>query len=132
MDEVSDANNCHVSPPIVVAISRAPSLMRETVSAMPIASIPDDAVLVRARNVVFSDLDNELIIISSEAGKVFSLNAVARHAWVTMAEPITFGALCEALRAAFEVEPRQCVDDTAELVRDLRDLGLLSVVQTAP
>lgn len=99
---------------------------------MPVASVPVDALLIRARNVVFSDLDNELIIISSEAGKVFSLNAVARHAWMVMAEPITFGALCDALRAAFEVEPQQCTEDTAELVCNLRDLELLAVTQSAP
>lgn len=98
---------------------------------MAATSISDDALLVRAQNIVFSDLDNELIMISSEAGKVFSLNAVARHAWMAMAEPITFGALCEVLRGAFEVEPQQCADDTAELVASLEHLGLLAVTQAA-
>lgn len=98
---------------------------------MSVASFPDDALLVRARNIVFSDLDNELIMISAEAGKVFSLNVVARHAWMAMAEPITFGALCEALRTAFVVEPKQCADDVAELVHTLRELGLLAVTHAA-
>lgn len=103
----------------------------ETVSAMSVASFPDDALLVRARNIVFSDLDDELIMISAEAGKVFSLNAVARHAWMAMAEPITFGALCDDLRMAFDVEPKQCADDVAELVDNLKDLGLLAVTHAA-
>jgi hypothetical protein len=95
------------------------------------APFPDDALLVRARNIVFSDLDNELIMISPEAGKVFSLNVVARHAWMAMAEPITFGALCDSLHAAFEVGLRQCADDVAELVGNLKDLGLLSITHPA-
>lgn len=84
-------------------------------------------VVRRAREVLFSQLDDELLAIDANAGYCYSLTGPAGKIWELIAAPITLDDLCAALRRRYAVDEQTCLADVSELLLDLRRAGLVEV-----
>jgi Coenzyme PQQ synthesis protein D (PqqD) len=93
----------------------------------PILLAPD-TIVHRAKNVIFSDLDNELLILDGEAGMVHSLNITARAVWLYLDAPISCADLREKLCATFAIEPSACEQDLSEILSQLQQANLVELV----
>lgn len=78
--------------------------------------------------VVVTDLDNELVLMTPHDGKVFSLNATGRCLWYGLAQG-SLGEAAAQLEANFDVNAQQAWNDAQELVAALLAAGLLQPSQ---
>ena len=88
-----------------------------------------DTIVHRAKEVAFSQLDDELLAIDAQSGYCYSLNETAGKVWELIAEPTSIHAICAQLRQSYAVEEAICQCEVLILLKRLCDAGLARVVE---
>jgi hypothetical protein len=78
-------------------------------------------------NVVWRDLDGEIVILNLTSGVYFSVDGVGTRIWTLMAEQVATEEIVRKLISEFEVEEAQLRSDMESLVKDLAGQGLIEV-----
>jgi Coenzyme PQQ synthesis protein D (PqqD) len=78
-------------------------------------------------NVVWRDLDGEIVILNLTSGVYFSVDGVGTRIWTLMAEQVATEEIVRRLISEFEVEEAQLRSDMESLVKDLAGQGLIEV-----
>jgi hypothetical protein len=94
----------------------------------PATKINAATIVKRAKDVLFSQLDDELLAIDAQAGYCYSLNETAGRVWELIATPMPISALCAQLRQEFAVDEAACQQETLALVQALYDAELAQVI----
>jgi Coenzyme PQQ synthesis protein D (PqqD) len=88
-------------------------------------------IVQRAKDVPFSQLDDELLAIDAQAGYVYSLNESAGRVWELIQSPTSVGEVCNQLRREFTIDETTCQREVIALLEGLCDAGLVQVDQAA-
>jgi hypothetical protein len=78
-------------------------------------------------NVVWRDLDREIVILNLTSGVYFSVDGAGTRIWTLMSEQLATEDIIRKLISEFEVEESQLRSDVESLVKDLADQGLIEV-----
>lgn len=89
--------------------------------------ITQNSLVCRKKNVLFSNLDDELLAIDSQAGFCYSMNATAGRIWDLITTPISVNAICSQLLTEFEVDEELCQQEVLTLLHKLQESGLIQV-----
>jgi len=87
---------------------------------------PDDK-LVRAQGVLSTELDQETVLMSIDAGAYYGMGGTARSIWERLATPITFSALVDDLVREYEIPHETCAADLQGFLAEMEREGLLRV-----
>lgn len=87
----------------------------------------NDLIVRRRGRLIEAEIDGELIGLEVEQGTCFGFNPTATRIWSMIESPRSFGELCDALVAEYEVDPETCADELAALLRELEDDGLVEL-----
>ena len=85
----------------------------------------------RSKDILFSQLDEELLAIDSQAGFCYSLNETAGHVWDQIAVTTPIATVCAHLQQAYAVDPPTCRREVLALLEGLNAAGLLEVFDVA-
>ena len=88
--------------------------------------VPDDK-LIRVQDLISTDLDQETVVMSIDAGVYYGLDRTARRIWEHLANPVKFSDLVERLVQEYGVEPETCAVDIQSFLAELEREGLISV-----
>jgi hypothetical protein len=83
------------------------------------------APLVRSPDIIASEVDGELVLISIEDGKYFGLDTVGSEIWRLLEAPQSTNALVEALKAQFEGDADDVERDTLAFIDELATHALV-------
>lgn len=89
-------------------------------------SIDPAARLVRTPNVIATEVDGELVLMSIEEGRYFGLDAVGSEIWRRLEVPKTIDSLTDELKAHFEGDAATIERDTAAFIDRLSENGLVA------
>jgi len=78
-------------------------------------------------DVVAREVGGETMLLDLASGKYFGLNTVGGRFWQLIEAGQTAAQARDALLDEFEVEAAQLDSDLADLIRDLRESGLVTV-----
>ena len=81
----------------------------------------------RRRDVMFTTVDGEVLVLDVEQGQCFGMNAVASEVWVLLEHPRTLDEICGKLIEQFEIESNQCREEIGTLLEQFRGDGLVEV-----
>ena len=86
-------------------------------------------VAPRASNLVGSELDGELTMLSVSNGKYYTLTRVATDLWKMLSEggPRPVSALCAQLTARYEVDDETCAREVLALLNRMASEGMVTV-----
>jgi hypothetical protein len=87
---------------------------------------PEDK-LVRAQEILSTELDQETVLMSIDAGAYYGMGDTARSIWQKLATPITFSALVDELVQEYEVPREACAADLQGFLAEMEREGLLRV-----
>ena len=87
---------------------------------------PDDRI-IRAPEMLSTDLDEETVLMSIDAGAYYGLEGPAQCIWNNLATPLTFSALVDRLVKEYRVEPDICTADVEKFLAEMEREGLLRV-----
>lgn len=85
------------------------------------------STLTRNPDLFASEIDDELVMMDDAQGLYFALNPVGRAVWEKLSTPMAYGALLEALVAAYAVTPEQCEKDVTPFLQKMIGQGLVRV-----
>jgi PqqD family protein of HPr-rel-A system len=87
-----------------------------------------EARVVAASDLVATEVDNEVVILSLRSGEYHGLNPVAASIWSLVQEPSTIAEVCDSLLAEYDgVTAEQCEEQVLATLTRLRELGLVEV-----
>lgn len=81
--------------------------------------------LVRNEDIIASEMDDEVIMMSMAYDAYFALDAVGSRIWELLAQPTTGQAICVQLLSEYNVTPEQCQTQTLALLRILAGKELI-------
>lgn len=81
--------------------------------------------LRRNLNQLYSEIDDEIIMLSVNNGEYYGLNSIGSEIWNLLEESITFQELVEQLLSKFEVDKDTCIIETADFLELLFDKSLI-------
>lgn len=87
---------------------------------------PEDR-LSRAQETLSTELDQETILMSIDAGAYYGMAGTAQSIWEKLETPLTFSALVDALVKEYEITPEVCAADMQEFLGAMEREGLLRV-----
>jgi len=85
------------------------------------------STVVAAKEQVFCNLADEVVILNLKAGVYFGLNAVAARIWNLIQEPRTVREIRDVIADEYDVDPDGCERDLLVLLRDLETQALIEV-----
>lgn len=85
------------------------------------------SVIVRSSELVSSDIDGEVVMMSIENGKYYGLDQVGSRIWEVLEKPLPISELIEQLLIEFEVERETCEKDVMYFLQKLDDDNMLEI-----
>jgi len=90
-----------------------------------------NSIVQRAKDVPFSQLDDELLAIDAQAGYCYSMNESAGRVWELIETPVPVSTVCARLRQEYVVDGATCLDQVVALLQGLCDAGLVMTSDAA-
>lgn len=87
------------------------------------------SVVQRSEGVVAAPVREELVLMSVESGEYFGTSGVGAWLWERTERPVAVRDLCQGLQQVYEVEPATCDREVLRFLADLREHGMLAVLQ---
>lgn len=87
--------------------------------------ISESTRIVRNDAMPSGAVDGETVAMDLDRGAVFGLDEVGSAIWELSAEPVSVGAITDALTERFDVDRARCLEDVTAFVAELIEEGLL-------
>ena len=84
-----------------------------------------DSCIVRDPDLVATEMDGELVMMSIERGEYFGLNRVGSRIWELLHSPMRMHELCDRLEQEFEIDAARCREEVLAFVGELLEQGLV-------
>lgn len=91
-------------------------------------SITSDALLQRKPNLLFNEIDGEVVLLSLENNEYLGMDRVGSHIWEMLKQPISVKNLVFSLIGDYQVNEQQCMEDTMAFLKKLEDKNLITVL----
>ena len=91
------------------------------------AAVSVDSVVSTGKDLVFSNVADEVVILDLKSGVYHGLESVGARAWELMVEPKAVRDVRDALMSEYDVELGQCENDLLRLIEELKSHGLVEV-----
>jgi hypothetical protein len=90
-------------------------------------TITTATTVMASKDQVSCDLAGEAAILNLKNSVYYGLDTVGARIWTLVQEPITVGAVRDAILREYDVEPQQCERDLLDLLRKLAAEGLIEI-----
>ena len=83
--------------------------------------------LSRVQNMLSTELDQETVLMSIDAGAYYGLEGPAQRIWEILETPLSFSALVDRLVEEYQVSPETCAADLERFLGEMEREGILRV-----
>jgi len=98
--------------------------MGEHTSAL---EIRENTILQRQLNTLFSEIDGEIVILSTENSEYYGINKVGTRIWNLLANPMSFKNLICKLIEEYDISKEKCIENTLLYLKILNDKQLIII-----
>lgn len=85
------------------------------------------SVVKRHPDLLFNELDGEVIMLSIENSEYYGMDSIGSRIWELMEHPIRIDTMVETLITEYDVEKAQCTADVLEYLVELNEKKLIEV-----
>ena len=85
------------------------------------------SVVSRNEAIVFTDLDDSVVMMDVDEGQYYELDPVASRIWALIGTGRSVAEICDVLAGEYEVEPDTCRRDTLEFLQAAWEQRLVRV-----
>ena len=96
------------------------------------AALDPSSVLARNENIVYTNLDDTIVMMDVDEGRYFELAPVAARIWMLLEEQQTTQSICDALVEEYDVSFETCQQDTLEFLQTSVGQHLVRVEASYP
>ncbi len=87
-------------------------------------------LLQRQPDMVFSHIDDEVVMMSIETGEYYGLNPVASRIWELLETPHTFNQLIDKLMQEFDIDEASCQRDVEAFLKQMMEKKLVVTAES--
>lgn len=91
-------------------------------------SIDLDSTIARNNEIIFSDMDDEMVMMSIDKGEYYGVNPVGRRIWELLEHPGPVTAICDTLRREYNVTEEQCTREVLDFLNYLFEKEIIKIV----
>ncbi len=84
-------------------------------------SVSDKTHFSRNDEIVFSEIDDQIVLMSIDNGTYYSLDAIATRIWELLEQPRNLNSLVATLTSEFEVDKKQCTADVSHFLEKMEN-----------
>lgn len=89
--------------------------------------ISPDTVIKKNTQLLESDMQDEMVMMSMENNAYFGLNKVGKEIWLMLEEPTTISNIIDRLTQRYNVSREQCLNDITPFIENLLSESIVSV-----
>jgi hypothetical protein len=89
--------------------------------------LSDAATVVASDDVLETEIGREIVLLNLQDGVYYGLEEAGASIWKLLRHPVSVAGLCDAIVAAYDVEPSRCERDVRALVAELAERKLIHV-----
>lgn len=83
---------------------------------------------VRRANLVETEIDGEVVMMSLERGNCYGLDSSAARIWRLLETPMSVAVILETLTREYAVEPEECRTEVLAFLEQLQQENLIEIV----
>lgn len=83
--------------------------------------------LSRNSELIFSKIDNEIVLLGIQNGEYYNLNEIGAFIWELLSNPMTLVEVTNALVENFEITPEECYQDIEPFIIETLKKGIFNV-----
>ncbi len=88
--------------------------------------IGPDTTIQRRNNLLFNEIDGEVVMLSIENGEYYGMDKVGSYIWKLIEDPCSFTDLLDRITQEFDVDTEQAETDSIRFLEKLQDKKLIS------
>ena len=88
-------------------------------------ALSGSSTMIAARDVVSTNLDDEVAILNVTSGMYYGLNPVGARVWALIQEQRTVDEIRQRILATYDVDEHTCEADLLALLADMARAGLI-------
>ena len=85
------------------------------------------SMATRNEAIVFTDLDDSIVMMDVDEGQYYELDTVGAKIWALIEAPRPVAEICDALVDEFEVDPDTCRDETLEFLQTASEHRIVQI-----
>jgi hypothetical protein len=85
-------------------------------------------VLARSSQVLYSEIDGDVTMMSVENGKYYSLKEVGARIWSLLEQPMSPQQICDQLMVEYRVDRERCEGEVIGVIRQMASEGIVERV----
>lgn len=89
----------------------------------------NNSVLQQNTEIPSTELDGEVLLMSSRAGSYYSMSGTARDIWTALGNATTLEEICSSLSATYAVDGDTCRKEVREFIETLAKQQLIRVAE---
>ena len=89
----------------------------------------DTQIIRNESDFLFTEVDNEIVLMSITNDDLFSMNPMAAFIWKLLGKQQSFGALIEQLTLQFKVEKEQCIQEVKAWILEMIKVNIVQKIQ---
>ena len=86
----------------------------------------NETKLVRRDDIYAADMNGQTVMMDPGAGKYYNIGEIGGRIWELLEQPATVGELIAALTKEYDVDEKQCAEDTVPFLESLVKKGLIT------
>lgn len=94
--------------------------------------IAPQTVLARSSQVLYSEVDGDVTMMSVESGKYYSLKEVGARIWSLLERPMCPEQICDQLMAEYRIDRERCEADVMSVLRHMASEGIVEHAAPQP
>lgn len=91
-------------------------------------NIGHNSSFIRNPNLIYNEIDGEMVILSIENGEYYTLNSVGSEIWNLLKTQHTFTQIINLLLETYDINKRECECDTMDYMEDLLENEIINCV----
>lgn len=88
--------------------------------------------LIRNPDLISSEIDGEVVMMSIEDGSYFAIGGVGGRVWELLNSPVSIEEIVTKLTTEFDIDEQSCRRDVVNFIQSLLKDGVVREAQTLP
>ena len=93
----------------------------------PDMTVTLDSVIRRNPAIIFTDLDDIVVMMDTDEGKYYEFDAIGARIWTLLEHPRPVAEMCEVLVGEYDVIHERCCRDVLSFLEEADALGIVEV-----
>lgn len=89
--------------------------------------IQSQTIVSRNPDLIYNQIDDEIVILSIENEEYYYLNSIGSEVWNAIAEPKKFSNIIDILLESYDVSKDVCESETIQYLMELFDLEIVNL-----